>query len=258
MLTPNPFTILVVAATDAELAPLRRELAERTQHFGHDAGVTFQYLATGVGPVVTGIALTEHLFAHPCDVILDVGLAGALDREIALGEVCVVGSETFGDLGAEASDGTHLSLYDLGFANADGAPDGGGLLRPLPPNTAAHSRETNLFFELVAERFGESRTKRGTTVSQAHGTQLRIDRFREGNDAEVETMEGAAVFLVALRQNVPCVQIRAISNYVEPRNRDAWQIGLAMERLTAEVLDLLLALREKIRAAPVLPPPPSR
>ena len=36
---------------------------------------------------------------------------------------------------------------------------------------------------------------------------------------------------VAAKLGVPAVQIRAVSNFVEPRNRDAWNIGLAIENL---------------------------
>jgi futalosine hydrolase len=39
--------------------------------------------------------------------------------------------------------------------------------------------------------------------------------------------------------NVPCIQIRAVSNYVERRNRDNWQIGLAIKNLNIFALEFL-------------------
>ena len=266
-MTPNPFTVLIVAATNAELAPLREALDEHTQHFGHDAGVAFRYFSTGVGGVATAASLTEALMAHPCDLVLNIGLGGALDTDLQLGDTFLIVSEEFGDLGAEDRDGRHLSLFALGLADADAAPFVAGRLparmftiaRDAEGEAGTHkaSRELQFFVDVLAERFGESLRKRGTTVAQAHGTPARIALFKAGNDAEVETMEGAAVFWVAFRQNVPCVQIRAVSNYVEPRDRATWQIGLAMENLTSTVLGLLLTLRERVRAAPVAPPAPS-
>jgi futalosine hydrolase len=38
------------------------------------------------------------------------------------------------------------------------------------------------------------------------------------------------------------MQIRAVSNYVEKRNRDAWQIGLAIKNLNIFAIDLIEAI----------------
>jgi futalosine hydrolase len=48
---------------------------------------------------------------------------------------------------------------------------------------------------------------------------------------QIESMEGAAFFYACRQLNVPCLQIRAVSNYVEKRNRDNWHIGLAIKNL---------------------------
>ncbi|WP_431199504.1 hypothetical protein ACRQ5D_10000 [Mucilaginibacter sp. P25] len=39
--------------------------------------------------------------------------------------------------------------------------------------------------------------------------------------------------------NVPGMQIRAVSNYVEKRNREAWNIGLAIKNLNTFAIDLV-------------------
>ncbi|MCY1528458.1 Futalosine hydrolase [compost metagenome] len=44
-------------------------------------------------------------------------------------------------------------------------------------------------------------------------------------------MEGAAVFYAAEQLHIPSAQIRCISNYVEKRNREKWEIGLAIANL---------------------------
>ena len=36
--------------------------------------------------------------------------------------------------------------------------------------------------------------------------------------------------------------MRAISNYVEPRNRDGWQLELAIDNLNREVINLIMNL----------------
>lgn len=57
--------------------------------------------------------------------------------------------------------------------------------------------------------------------------------------AEVENMEGAALFAMAQAEGVRCGEIRAISNYVG-EERSEWDIPLALERLTDTILNLNL------------------
>ena len=52
-------------------------------------------------------------------------------------------------------------------------------------------------------------------------------------------MEGAAVFYACKMNNVPCLQVRAISNYVEPRNKENWQINLAINNLNNWIINFI-------------------
>ncbi len=60
---------------------------------------------------------------------------------------------------------------------------------------------------------------------------------QSANGAEIENMEGAALFAVAHAEGVRCGEIRAISNYVG-EEREKWDIDLALERLTDTILNL--------------------
>ena len=62
---------------------------------------------------------------------------------------------------------------------------------------------------------------------------------QQAESAEIENMEGAALFSLALAEGVRCGEIRAISNYVG-EERGAWNIELALERLTDTILELNL------------------
>ena len=53
--------------------------------------------------------------------------------------------------------------------------------------------------------------------------------------ADIETMEGASVFKVCEEFNIPCLQIRSISNRIEKRNTDQWDLDLAIRNLNFEV-----------------------
>ena len=52
-------------------------------------------------------------------------------------------------------------------------------------------------------------------------------------------MEGAALFYVCLHEQIPFLEIRAISNYVELRDPTKWDIPLAIENLTDELFRFL-------------------
>src|SRR5690606_23292382 len=47
----------------------------------------------------------------------------------------------------------------------------------------------------------------------------------------LESMEGAAVFYACAQEELPCIQVRAISNYVEQRDKSSWKIDLAITNL---------------------------
>jgi futalosine hydrolase len=52
-------------------------------------------------------------------------------------------------------------------------------------------------------------------------------------------MEGAAVFYACLLSGTPFMELRSISNAVEPRNRDAWDLPLAIESLNRVLMEML-------------------
>lgn len=59
----------------------------------------------------------------------------------------------------------------------------------------------------------------------------------DGCGAEVENMEGAALFALCEEFDAECAEVRAISNYVgEPR--EGWNIPLALERLAETLKNL--------------------
>ncbi len=51
--------------------------------------------------------------------------------------------------------------------------------------------------------------------------------------AAAEAMEGFGIATAAQQRGVPVLEIRAISNAVGPRDRDAWRIGDALKALEA-------------------------
>ncbi len=64
--------------------------------------------------------------------------------------------------------------------------------------------------------------------------------------ADIENMEGAALFALAREAGVTCGQIRAISNYVGEA-REEWNIDLALDNLTETILNLDLEELEELK-----------
>lgn len=162
----------------------------------------FDVLITGVGMVATAFALGKHLL-QPYDLVLNVGIAGSFDPEMKLGSLVQVETDTFPELGAEDHE-KFIPINVLGFgensyvstAKIDGLP-----------------------------------SVQAITVNKVHGNNLSISKTKRIFDVQIESMEGAAVFYATHKADVPCVQVRSISNYVEPRDKTRWNIGLAIQTL---------------------------
>jgi futalosine hydrolase len=240
--------ILVVAATEEEIGPLILEFGISISELSvNGKSETFHYkseiehpkrrspldhlkktnksekseiLITGVGMVATAFALGRHLAANQYDLVVNFGIAGSFDRDIAIGDMLEITEDTFAELGAEDGD-KFLSIEKLGF--------GTGTYHP----TTKLSDVYNLFNTFNLKKVS------AITVNTVHGNETSIKKITERLNPQLESMEGAAFFYACREMNVPCLQIRAVSNYVERRNRDNWNIGLAIKNLNTFAVEFL-------------------
>lgn len=190
--------ILVVAATEAEILPFLGLSPQQRQ--GIDT------LVTGVGMVATALAIGQRLASARYDLLLNVGIAGSFDKSIALGEVVCVVQDTFSELGVE--DGDH-------FVNSE--------LLGLAQCTFISDQRHTMLHSL--------RKCSGITVNTVHGNEDTINEVVNRLNPDTESMEGAAVFYAGHHFGIPVIQVRAISNYVERRNKANWQLPLAIDNL---------------------------
>lgn len=209
--------ILIVAATEAEVAPLISEFDEPVPD-GDPANC--RLLITGVGMVATAFALGRHLASNTYDLAINLGIAGSFDRKFALGDVLEITQDTFAELGAE-DDNDFLSIDKMGFGEGTFYP--GTKLSDL----------YNLFNTFNLPRAN------AITVNTVHGNEASVNKITERLQPQVESMEGAAFFYACKQMNMPCLQIRAVSNYVEKRNRDNWKIGPAIKNLNTFAIEFL-------------------
>ncbi|MGW4256555.1 futalosine hydrolase, partial [Streptomyces californicus] len=148
----------------------------------------------------------------PYGLVVSAGIGGAFTPLTPLGSPVVASDIVAADLGAESPDG-FLPVTALGFGRDRFAP---------PP-------------ALVREVAAAAGAAAGPvlTVSTATGSAERAGALLAAHPgALVEAMEGFGVAEAAARAAVPVLELRAVSNAVGPRDRDAWRIGDALVALT--------------------------
>ena len=226
--------ILLVAATNKEVYQIRNkmefvhEIEKNFISYRYDK-INVDVLVTGVGAVFTTYYLTKILSLLTYDLAFNVGIAGSFDHFLELGFVVNVVEEQFSDLGVEDKE-QFYTLSEKEMLNANKYPFSEGLLKNETPFTF------NEIDKLISVK--------GITVNMAHGNSESIKKVKEKFNPEIETMEGAAFFYVCMSENLPFFQIRSISNYVELRNVDNWNVSLAFENLTKTTMLILDELQD--------------
>lgn len=224
--------LLLVAATPTETELLRTHYEFRPLQ--HSANATLELgplriLLTHTGPGIANCALSLGgimALGRP-QLALQFGIGGSFPDGPDMLEVVEVRTEIYGDLGADSPSGfldleaISLPNFRVGEQVIYNEMDNPG---PANPNL---------------------RHCRGLTVNKVHGQAEEIVRTIVRLRPEVESMEGAAFFQACLMHEVPFHEFRAISNAVEPRNREAWRIPEASEAMQRFMIQYLQQLADE-------------
>ncbi|MFH8433619.1 futalosine hydrolase [Streptomyces sp. NPDC085942] len=179
----------------------------------HRSGA-FDVLAGGAGPAAAAAATAFALASAPAPygLVVSAGIGGAFTPLTPLGSPVVASGIVAADLGAESPEG-FLPVTALGFGRDRFTPPP-ALVREVAAATGAAAGPV-------------------LTVSTATGSAERAGALLAAHPgALVEAMEGFGVAEAAARADVPVLELRAVSNAVGPRDRDAWRIGDALAALT--------------------------
>jgi len=189
--------ILLIAATEMEIKPLMSAYLEA------------DYLITGLGSPATVYHLLKKVTAKKYDIVFQIGVAGSFDESLQLGEVVLVGADCFADLGAFENN-QFLSLFEMNLNKENAFPlENGWLINQ-------HQFNTSLKFV------------KGISVNCLTDEAEKITLFKEKYQADIESMEGAALHFVCLQEGIPFLQIRGISNFVGERDKSEWQLKSAI------------------------------
>lgn len=234
--------LLIVAATKPEISGLlrhfeeleqvRQRSPENLQLFNDNGSRVFSYsidndtidiLITGVGMMNTAFYMGRITGMRSYDLALNVGVAGSFLEEYGPGQLVNVMEEELGDFGAE-DNAAFLDIFELELMEPDRYPFTGKMLI----NPFDHKVDMIHFLPAV----------KGITVNKVHGNETSIERIMGKYNPAVETMEGAAFFYACLISEIPFYDIRAISNYMEARNKDNWQLEKAITELNNYLIEL--------------------
>ena len=208
--------VLIVTAVEAEKEAVLRGLKLRN-------GGRFDVAVSGVGPAAaaaeTALALAAAAQSGaPYGLAVSAGIGGGFAGKADVGDLVVATAMIAADLGAETPEGFQ-GMDKLGLG---------------PVRIPADKRWSDRLTEAL--RGAGLSVRRGgvLTVSTATGTAETAGRLAARHpDAAAEGMEGFGVAAAARRLGTPAIEIRAVSNRVGPRDRSAWRIEEALDRLAA-------------------------
>lgn len=223
----NIMEYLIVSATSFEIKPIMDRLELDDVPIGKPMTTTLNehqivIMVTGVGMMHTAFSLAEILAVKKFDCVLQMGIAGAFDRNLHLGEVVNVISQGFADLGV-MEDGEFYDMFDL-----DLMEDSGLFHDKVLFNSTAGSQQHKSL-----------REARGVSVNCVSGMQRQIDLIYRKYNPQIEVMEGVALHYACLRLKQAYAEIRAISNYVEVRDKATWETSKAVKNLNTYLVEWL-------------------
>ncbi len=189
--------ILIIAATSIEIEPLI-----------NNCPANVDLLITGIGSASSILETCIKLSKNNYKLLINIGIAGSYHSKFEIGQVVQVVHDEFGDLGFEDAN-TFIPIQKTKWYS-------------VPKNI------NNIYsladdFELIKVN--------GLTVNRTAGCESTILERKSIFNADVETMESAAFFMISEKFSIPLLSLRAISNQVEVRNIELWNIPFAVAEL---------------------------
>ena len=226
--------VLVLSATAFEQGVLREQVEQRVTSAvagkewvsGSMAGRSVLLVATGIGAVNAAHALTCALQARRPDWVLQVGVGGAYPQGgLEIGALALASEEWYGDLGVRTDEGWQgADLIGIPVYGEDGY------------NKFVLAGEC---LDRAQEFLPEVKVGPFATVQECSGTdELGLERGARFG-AVCENMEGAAAAHVCALYGVPFLELRAMSNRVEKRDREQWDLVGAVARAQEAAARLL-------------------
>ncbi len=213
--------ILIVSATSFEVKHLLNQMGysgsmnERFISVSYK-NVQIDFLITGIGMVATTYYTTKTV-NNSYNFALNVGVCGSFNKNLDLGSVVNIYHDCFSELGAEDNE-IFLPLQEMDLE---------GVVEVINDS------------QILNSVLSEIPKVSGITVNTVHGNEKSIEKVFNKFHPIVESMEGAAFMLTCKNESIPYAQLRGVSNYVELRNKNNWNLPMAIENVNKKVLNIL-------------------
>lgn len=224
--------ILIVSATTFEVEATINYLNNNSKLIYNNNNI-FKYktntsnidlLISGIGIMLSAYTIATQTLSKKYEQAIQVGVAGSFKPQLPLGSLVQVTQDQLGDLGLEDNT-TFLPLKQVDFWNNNEFPFKKGIL-----------------YNPIATHFDDLATlptAHGITVNTVSGNQQTINQRIKLFNPCIETMECSSFFYACLMQQIPFIALRSLSNYVEVRNKNNWQLQLAIHNLNNMLINVL-------------------
>ncbi len=198
---------------------------------------TLIYAISGIGKTNAAHTASVLIRNYLPAMIINFGIGGAYPSSgLNVGDIAIATKEVYADEGVDLKSGFH-TLRKIGIPL-------------LQTGRRRYFNEFPLDKSLSKSAFDAAHplfsSRKGTfsTVSTCTGTTERARELSERFRAICENMEGAAIAHICRLYEIPCVEIRSISNMVEERNTSKWDVRLAAENCQNAVIAFLDSLKD--------------
>ncbi|MDK2848476.1 MAG: futalosine hydrolase [Desulfuromonadales bacterium] len=237
--------IAIVAAVPDETWMLRRRLfpcevkrcGRRDLYCGRMFGHKVVVLHTGVGKINAASAVTALLESCEPDFVIVTGCCGAYPGQgLERGDLLLASEEICADEGVWTPDG-FKDFATLGFSLL--RSKGVGLANRFAVDGKLHDLANPILQHHVRQEGIRLGIGPLVTVSACSGTLQSGLALQKRTGGLGENMEGAAVAQVCETYGVPFLELRGVSNMVEDRNLDNWDLEGAGKMAQQALIALL-------------------
>jgi futalosine hydrolase len=223
-----PVRILYITSTLLESDTLQK-IRKKLKVTDYPGKFELMSLVSGIGSIATAWNMKNWIEHNgKPDLAINAGIAGSFKDDLITGDIVSPLTDCFADSGIE--DGNDFfTLAEAGLTTADEFPYKNGLLY-------ADALYINKIKHII-------KPVRAITVNTATGSETTRIKLIKKFNPDIETMEGATFFYICSREKIPFLAVRAISNKIELRNKNNWNIPLALNNLSDKIIDVLLTLQ---------------
>ncbi len=213
--------LVICAATQIELEQIQSN--DVLKFSKEQQNLSIYFALHGVGLLHSAVGIAEICLLQKPDLIVQVGIAGSFIGDYSIGSTVLVADEVLGDMGVQENN-SWKDLFDLGLMN--------------DTNDIYQYKKLSNPYIHDYQFLGMPNTH-GVTVNQISTDKATINLLRNEYNGDIESMEGAALHYTCLKYKIPFLQMRGISNMVGDRNKDNWNIPLALASVQTNILKLV-------------------